>query len=885
MHDQLVPVGEWLGATAYSQIFYSFRRRNAMRLATRALIGALVSLVLCAAVSAQTLRRPDDPRNQSPSVGTGGPVGGPTGLFTIYDGSTLRKGEFTFSIAYSNYDRDPGNADFTDIPLSFNVGLNDHIEVFFNTNGYRGLKVNSPQNLSGFYLPNSQLFFGTRLNNPPAVVLAPSGPNVGTLAGTAVFRPLGNQPFVQYPFVGGSAGTFGLSAGQIGQQFGFPGFNALLGPPVTQPNSGKFGPADNFPGIGSPVGSILPGIVLATTTLPCTTLTGNCRPPGSPNPLNPITVPSTFTIAPTYLPDAPFVNRLYGESSFTSFVVGAKIRLTGPRNPLGAGIIPFYRWYPDKGDDLSGFNQLQRGASPGGDTGDFGLIGFVDGRLTKHVNISANGGYILNSNPKGAGGDFILLDRPDEFIAGIGFDFPLNEKFQPIAEVRSTQYVGGHTPNSFQNSPVDVLGGVKIYPRRWLGFGFAYRRHLNQQDADHFNHTDANIPVINVTNVTVVGRPGGQVVVPATSVAATVSGLPRGFVFSDDPNGYIAQFWVGRRNARTPPAPPNQPPTVNVSASTSTISRPCPPPTSSTTCTPSGNEVQLTANATDPDNDTLLYTWSVTGGRLTGEGRTVTWDLSGVANGTYTASVDVNDGNGHIVTATTTVTVADCTGCVAPPPPCPTVSVSCPDSVDVGSPITYTATVSGGPSGMAATYNWSVSAGTITSGQNSPTITVDTAGLGGQSVTATVNVGGADPSCSTTASCTTSVKPPAAAATKFDEYGNIKFNDEKARLDNYAIQLQNAPGSQGTIIAYGSCAGEGQARADRAKDYLVNTRGIEAGRITTIDGGCRSDLTVQLWIVPAGAAAPTVDTTGAVSPCPECKKRAPRRRRGRGDDE
>ena len=91
-----------------------------MRLAHRALIAALVSLVLCAAVSAQTRRSPDDPRNQSPAVGTGGPEGGPTGLFTVYDGSTLRRGEFTFSIAYSNFDRDPGNVDIVDIPLSFN---------------------------------------------------------------------------------------------------------------------------------------------------------------------------------------------------------------------------------------------------------------------------------------------------------------------------------------------------------------------------------------------------------------------------------------------------------------------------------------------------------------------------------------------------------------------------------------------------------------------------------------------------------------------------------------------------------------------------------------------------------------------------------------------
>src|SRR6185295_14720076 len=223
------------------------------------------------------------------------------------------------------------------------------------------------------------------------------------------------------------------------------------------------------------------------------------------------------------------------------------------------------------------------------------------------------------------------------------------------------------------------------------------------------------------------------------------------------------------------------------------------------------------ADGRDPDNDTLLYTWSVTGGTLSGEGRAVVWDLSGAQPGTYTASVDVNDGNQHTAHISTTVTIAECTDCK---PPCPAIQVSCPADVELNAPITFTAS---GPGDMTVTYTWSVSAGTISSGQGTSSITVNTDGLGGQTVTATVEVGGLDPSCSRTASCSTSVKPANPLPVKFDEYGNIKFNDEKARLDNYAIQLQNQPGSQGYIIAYGSCEGEAQARADRAKDYLVNT--------------------------------------------------------------
>src|SRR5258705_9083601 len=285
-----------------------------MRLARRALIAALATLAMCAAVTAQTLRLPQDPRNQAPTVGTGGPVGGPPGLFTIYDGDTIRKGEFTFSVAYSNYDRDPGNVDIVDTPLSFNVGLNDHVELFYKTNGYRGVKVNNPQNLSSFYLPNSQLFFGaTTLCSGAAIIQAPERVSGANDISGAVFRPagppcnVGGQPFVQFPFIGGTGPNFGLTGNAIA-----PLFVSRIGTPFG--GNGNFGGASSFPGMGSPVGSILPGIVLATAVLPCTALTGNCRPPANASPLSQVIVPTTFTIAPSYLPDAPFISRLYGET-------------------------------------------------------------------------------------------------------------------------------------------------------------------------------------------------------------------------------------------------------------------------------------------------------------------------------------------------------------------------------------------------------------------------------------------------------------------------------------------------------------------------------------------------------------------------------------------
>lgn len=100
---------------------------------------------------------------------------------------------------------------------------------------------------------------------------------------------------------------------------------------------------------------------------------------------------------------------------------------------------------------------------------------------------------------------------------------------------------------------------------------------------------------------------------------------------------------------------------------------------------------------------------------------------------------------------------------------------------------------------------------------------------------------------------------------KFDEYGDIAFNEEKVRLDKVALQFQRfRPDPQGYIIAYSgrlARVGEAQARAERAKNYLVNTHDIEAARIVTVDGGYREKLTVELFVGPRGMAGPSIEPT------------------------
>jgi hypothetical protein len=311
----------------------------------------------------------------------------------------------------------------------------------------------------------------------------------------------------------------------------------------------------------------------------------------------------------------------------------------------------------------------------------------------------------------------------------------------------------------------------------------------------------------------------------------------------------------GKKGAQTqqqPVPPQNQPPTITLDSDAQVVTL-CPDAESI-----SNPRVRLRARGVSPEGKPLRYKWTVSGGRLDSyDGTDVVWDLSDAQPGVYNAAVTIESGpvDNPLCTAFTSTKVVVRT-CPPPRPVCPNVTINCPDVQQAGTPITFTASVSGGTPGVSPVYNWKVSSGAILSGQGTPTITVDTAGLAGQPITATVEVAGYNLDCR--AQCQASVPAPP-NPTKFDEIGEVQRDDEKARFDVFAIELQNSPGSRGYIIAYGGRNkryGTGRQRAERARDYLVGTRGIDASRIVVVDGGARDTGSTQLWLVPAGATPP-----------------------------
>lgn len=203
---------------------------------------------------------------------------------------------------------------------------------------------------------------------------------------------------------------------------------------------------------------------------------------------------------------------------------------------------------------------------------------------------------------------------------------------------------------------------------------------------------------------------------------------------------------------------------------------------------------------------------------------------------------------------------------------CPVITVDGPSRVvSPGEKITFTANVSGGAS-AATTYNWTVSTGTIISGQGTASIQLQTDRLQeGITVTATVEVSnpGWAPGCTTMASETLpgDYRPQARLVDELRTAGN-NCEEGFARLDSFFIEINNDPNVQGVIIVYSETSAPRSGRNRmRQLVYYTKMRKIDPSRVTFVEGPLMKDAITQFWIVPPGAETPVPEAgDGPVPP-------------------
>jgi hypothetical protein len=111
------------------------------------------------------------------------------------------------------------------------------------------------------------------------------------------------------------------------------------------------------------------------------------------------------------------------------------------------------------------------------------------------------------------------------------------------------------------------------------------------------------------------------------------------------------------------------------------------------------------------------------------------------------------------------------------------------------------------------------------------------------------------------------LNPDAQRARKVDEFGRLHGCDGGARLDNFAIELESVPGAKGYIIAHDArerLRGAAHAWGSHFLKYFVEIRGLDASRFVLVDAADvpGQDLSMELWLVPAGAEPPAFKPPG-----------------------
>ncbi|MGB8494000.1 MAG: Ig-like domain-containing protein [Candidatus Acidiferrum sp.] len=302
-----------------------------------------------------------------------------------------------------------------------------------------------------------------------------------------------------------------------------------------------------------------------------------------------------------------------------------------------------------------------------------------------------------------------------------------------------------------------------------------------------------------------------------------------------------------------PPSPPkpNHPPVAACSAAAPSVYQ------------GSTDPVAIHVNASDPDNDPLTYSYMATGGTVDGTGPDVRWNPSGLALGSYTINVKVDDGRGGTATCAADVVVAK-------RPNSPPIISCAPERNPIisGERVAINSRASD-PDGDPLTYSYSATGGQISG--TTATAQFDSTGLaaGSYGITCTADDGrGGRTSAPTNVDVQAPAPPPQASKVGDCGYTKVaasRFDNACKRVgDDVALRLKNEPNSKLVIVGFADpkepkAAKLAETRAELAKKYL-GEKGIDASRISTRVGTAstekgmeKDNRRVDFIFVPEGA--------------------------------
>jgi len=581
------------------------------------------------------------------------------------------------------------------------------------------------------------------------------------------------------------------------------------------------------------------------------------RPVGMPGVLPiPAMTPALNTY---YSQDAPFID-VPVASDRSDLHLGLKFNILSERrgNPFSLGIVG-YGTLPGQRSAVA----LSRGTSTGAYQGGASLLFSKTAR--NFARFHANAGMNTYTNPKI--GNVELANLANEFIYRAGVELPVQKSVRLIAEMDGVAYYGSFSPPGLSyKSPVDLIFGMRVFPREWFTLGAGYQLTLNHIEENKTTWVSPSAHSGFVVQGSFMPRRNDP---PTVSCSSDKTSILQGeatalHAKASDPDGdKLSYLWEGTGVKpaagdaaafdATGLAPGSYKATATVkdkkhSASCSsdiTVLKKNNAPTA--TVAPStfditqGESVDLRCNATDPDRDPLTYAWTVDGQKLAATGSQISFGSEGRSAGSYNVTCTVNDGTAS-ASASSRGTIRDRAPEPAKPNRAPQANCK---SAELWSGESKELSVDASDlDGDSLTYSWS---GTGVSGSGK-TARFNATGIkaGSYPVTVTVSDGKDKTSCTMTVNVSERI-----IVAKDNKCGYFKpglfrvDNCAKAILDDLAVRMKNDSKLQANIIGYTDKTEKakklGERRAKAMQDYLAK-KGVETSRMKVTDGGANNPL-------------------------------------------